>query len=114
MTTAIRHALLAVLLSSLTAVAAAAGVSDEPLKRTVTFADLDLTHASGVAVLYRRIEFAAKEVCEPMMANDLHSVMISRRCVEEAIARAVGDVNAPSLTSYYLAKTKAPITVAWR
>jgi hypothetical protein len=32
--------------------------------------------------------------------------------VEQSIARAVADVNAPALTSYYVSKTKRPITLA--
>jgi hypothetical protein len=57
---------------------------------------------------------AASQVCEPTIANDLHSITIARSCVEHAIARAIDDVNAPMLTTYYQAKTKAPITVARR
>jgi hypothetical protein len=32
---------------------------------------------------------------------------ISDQCREQAIARAVGDVNAPALTAYYQGRTEA-------
>jgi hypothetical protein len=40
--------------------------------------------------------------------------MIARQCVEQATARAVAEVNAPMLTSYYLQETGVPLTVARR
>jgi UrcA family protein len=101
------------LLSSLSA-AAAAVEPGEVATRRVNFADLDLTRSAGVAVLYARIKSAAGEVCEPVNAGALESVMLSHRCTEQAIARAVADVNAPGLTSYYLAKTRQTITLAQR
>jgi UrcA family protein len=112
MKTAIRCTLLAVLMTSLNAVAAAVELGDEPAKRIVHFADLDLTRSVGVAVLYARIKFAARDVCEPVNDRDLAAVVSTRRCMEQAIARAIADVNAPTVTSYYLAKTGQTITVA--
>lgn len=113
MKTAIPCTLLAMLLSSLSA-AAAAVEPGEVATRRVNFADLDLTRSAGVAVLYARIKSAAGEVCEPVNARALESVERSHRCTEQAIARAVADVNAPALTSYYLAKTRQTITLAQR
>jgi UrcA family protein len=80
--------LLAVFLGSLSAVAAAGGPGDEPAKRTVKFAELDLSQAAGAVALYMRIQRAAQEVCEPLIARDLHSIAISKRCAEQAIACA--------------------------
>jgi UrcA family protein len=113
MKTAIPCTLLALLLSSLSAAAAAVELG-EFATRTVCFADLDLTRSAGVAVLYARIQSAAREVCEPLIARALESVERSHRCTEQAIARAVADVNAPALTSHYLAKTRQTITLAQR
>lgn len=113
MKSAIRHTIFAVFLGSLSALAAA-GPGDEPAKRTVHFADLDLSHGAGVAVLYTRIQSAAREVCGPANAWELKAMMITRHCVQQSIARAVAEVNAPMLTSYYLQKTAAPLTVARR
>ena len=93
--TAIQCMLLAMLLGSLSAGAAAGKLSDGVVKRTVGFADLDLTRRAGAAALYARIESAAGQVCAPL---DDHRVLASiphaRRCKEQAIASAVADVNA--------------------
>ncbi len=113
MKSAICGALCAMLLVSLSA-PAGAGESIEVQRRVVKFADLDLTHGAGVAELYARIHTAAQDVCEPLIARDLLSVVSARACVARAIERAITDVNSPQLTSYYLAKTRRAITVAHR
>jgi UrcA family protein len=114
MKSAIRWTLLAVFLGSLSAVAAAGNWRDVTLTHRVSFADLDLTRGPGVAVLYARIRSAAQQVCEPVDARQVQALTISRHCAKQAIARAVRDVNAPMLTTYYLAKTDATINIAQR
>jgi UrcA family protein len=96
---------LAVAASPLTAVAMQAGPPpDEPLKRVVSYADLDLSRDSGVATLYSRINSAAREVCEPI---DDWALRLQRfDCRQAAIARAIADANLPTLTSLYLTKSK--------
>jgi UrcA family protein len=88
--------------------------STEVPRRVVNFADLDLTHSAGVEALYVRIRSAAREVCEPLIARDLHAAMRSRTCAEQAIERAIAEANAPKLTSYYLAKTHRVVAIARR
>jgi UrcA family protein len=114
MKSAIRWTFLAVVLGSLSAVAAAGDRGDEPLGHTVNFADLDLTRGPGVAALYARIRSAAQQVCGPVDARQLQALTNWKRCTKQAIARAVRDVNAPMLTSYYLAKTNPTIHIAQR
>jgi UrcA family protein len=109
---AISCTLFAVLMGSLSAVSAAGEPGNEPAKRVVHFADLDLSGNAGVAVLYARIRHAALEVCEPVYDNRWHSIIARNRCMTQAIARAVADVNAPMLTSYHLTKTGQKITLA--
>jgi UrcA family protein len=80
---------------------------DEPPARVVKFRDLDLSQKAGVATLYSRIRSAAHEVCEPL---DEVSIKLLRQrfdCRQDAVARAVADVNSPALTSYYLGKGKS-------
>jgi UrcA family protein len=101
---------LAVVASPLTATALQAGPPDEPVKRVVNFSDLDLSRDAGIATLYSRIRFAAREVCEPI--NDWSLRMDNSDCRYHAIARAVADVNSPTLTSYYLTKSKNAATHA--
>jgi UrcA family protein len=96
----------AVLMGSLNAVSTASEPGNEPAKRVVHFADLDLTSNTGVAVLYKRLRFAALAVCEPVYDHRWQSVVGRNRCMSEAIARAVADVNSPMLTTYHLTQTK--------
>ena len=114
MKSAIRWTLLAVFLGSLSAAAAAGDRGAELLTRTVSFADLDLTRGPGVVALYARIRSAAQQVCGTVDARQLEAITNSHRCTKQAIARAVREVNAPTLTSYYLAKTNATINIAQR
>lgn len=82
-------------------------------QRTVKYADLDLSHAEGVEALYARIRAAAKLVCAPSFANwEWEASRSTRPCIDQAIARAVVDVNAPMLTSYYTAKSRQTIRLA--
>jgi UrcA family protein len=109
---AISCTLWVVLMGSLNGVAAAGESDNELPKRVVHFADLDLTHNAGVAVLYARIRFAAREVCGPIDERRWQALVARNRCVTQAIARAVTDVNLPTLTSYHLTKTGQTITLA--
>ncbi len=101
-------ALLSLLSASLPAHAAAASVAAaasaapevELRQRVVHFGDLDLSQDAGVALLYRRIRAAAREVCAAVDEHELYQVELSRRCAQEAIERAVADVNSPALVSY--------------
>ena len=70
----------------------------------VRFADLDLTRSEGAAVLYQRIEAAAKTVCASLDGRDLASQMRFRGCSETAIGSAVAKVDRPILTAYHKAR----------
>jgi len=114
MKSAICYTLLAAFLGSGSALAAAGTAPDEPARRTVHFADLDLTGASGARALYQRIRSAAQAVCAPPITSDPYAAVNSRPCIEAAIERAVSDVNAPSLTDYYQSKRRSPVLIADR
>jgi UrcA family protein len=73
--------------------------------RTVKYGDLDLNRDAGVAALFSRIKTAAREVCQPVDVVFLNLVRQRYNCSQDAIARAVADVNSPLLTSYFLDKT---------
>ena len=113
MNTAFSRVMLSVLLGS-SSVALAGGAVDEPARRTVHFADLDLARAVDATVLYGRIHNAAGEVCARLAGRDLKSLALAHSCVEQAVARAVADVNAPVLTSYYLQKAQPRVLIARR
>jgi UrcA family protein len=112
---AVPCALMTIVVGSLSACADAVAASPgyEVATRTVKYGDLDVTRSPGAATLYLRIRHAAQQVCEPASsAQARYAVLLSRRCTEQSIARAVADVNAPALTSYYLSQTKPVITLA--
>jgi UrcA family protein len=74
---------------------------------TVQFADLDLTHRDGVAMLYRRLQAAADQVCASQNArngSDLGTQTRYKICRDSALAAAVAKVDQPALTAYYRAQ----------
>jgi UrcA family protein len=88
-------------LASLSGIAFGAATSADPPQRTVSYADLNLSHPAGAATLYSRIKSAARAVCEPQLGIELITNTFYKRCVEDAIGRAVADVNAPVLAALY-------------
>jgi len=74
-------------------------------QQVVRYADLNLASHAGVAVLYRRIQNAASQVCGPVDRRQLSQVAAAKPCIDGAIAEAVSAINSPMLTSQYLAKT---------
>jgi UrcA family protein len=74
-------------------------------RQVVRFAELDLTRPAGAEELYRRIQRAAREVCQ----IDGWRGYASMECINSAIARAVAAVNTPLLTAHHQAATHAPI-----
>jgi UrcA family protein len=83
----------------------AAESGDTPPQQVVSFKDLKLTSSEGIAVLYRRIQSAANNVCGKADTRDLARMAATKACVDRAISQGVAAVNNPMLTSLYLAKT---------
>jgi UrcA family protein len=104
--TVVACSLFATSLSSLAAVSTTVGPEDDSPSRIVKFADLDLTHSQGAAVLYARIKSAARAVCLPADNWMMKLRSIADQCRDQAIARAVTDVNAPALTTYHMEHSK--------
>jgi UrcA family protein len=100
-------ALAGLLAGPVSALAASSGKLDDLPSRKVKYADLDLNRDAGVAALFSRIKTAARQVCESPDVFFLSLVRQRYNCSQDAIARAVADVNAPLLTSYFLEKTNA-------
>ena len=82
----------------------------------VSFSDLNLSTAAGVATLYRRIEHSADQVCEiPRETHQLKITMDLKACKASATEKAVRLVNLPALTSLHVARTghaSPPVQVA--
>jgi UrcA family protein len=104
----IAGALFSALISGTSAIASAAGDTDS-MQKTVKYADLSVSTASGAAALYNRIRIASEEVCAPLGHGDLSSKMKVKACAHKAIADAVSQVNQPSLTAVYSAKNGASL-----
>ena len=78
--------------------------------RTVSYADLDLTHQAGVQTLKGRIHAAAKSVCGSSNEG-LDTIGAYEACVKQAEGRAVADVDVPMLTAAYGGE-RSPIRLA--
>jgi UrcA family protein len=86
--------------------AMAAPGAPEAEQITVRFGDLNVDQTAGAAVLYRRIHNAAESVCgEPQLPGSRIVSYSWRRCVAQAVDRAVAAVDRPALTAYYRAHT---------
>jgi len=79
----------------------------DPPRKAVRFSDLNLNTPEGASVLYKRITTAAKEVCDVFddsIFPHSHEAQVNV-CIDEAITRAVVQINRPMLTNLYKAKT---------
>ncbi len=103
MTTVASKLVLAVagLVASVTAFAATPDVDAPAVK--VRYDDLNLATTDGVNTLYRRISRAARQVCPLSDLRDLHMFLAAERCQAAAVAKAVSEVNNPSLAMVHAA-----------
>ena len=99
MNTSIRLGLLTAVVGLLAGAASAAEPPEQLPAIHVNFADLNLDHPAGATALYVRIRRAARAVCGSPDLRDLAAVQRADKCINEAIARAVAQVNAPLVTS---------------
>jgi UrcA family protein len=101
--TAVRIAMLvgSIITAAAAGNACAAGTATEVPSVVVRFADLDLATDQGVRSLYARIARAAHAVCPDARIRDLNAASQSRACQQQAIARAVREVNTPLLAAVY-------------
>lgn len=100
-----------VLTASAVAAPAMAQSVDGPISVTVRYADLDIGHAAGAAMLLRRLQAAADQACGGA-SHELDRMVAYEHCRDETLSRAVARVNAPLLTA--AAKPVAAIRVALR
>ena len=73
------------------------------LVQQVKYSDLNLSNADGAKALYRRLSVAAAQVCAPLRDVPVRASKHTA-CIDQAMARAVADVNAPALTEYFTAR----------
>jgi UrcA family protein len=89
----------ATLITGCLAATAQATVSRDVQREVVSYADLNLQSEADAAVLVRRIEVAARRVCGLRQSSPLPMEIVARLqvCAKEATARAITDVNAPTV-----------------
>jgi UrcA family protein len=74
--------------------------------QVVSYSDLNLGSRAGVALLYKRIQKAANEVCDnPPPRRQLRFVTERKDCSARALNRAVAQIGVPALDALHLAKT---------
>jgi UrcA family protein len=72
--------------------------------KVVSFADLNLNSEPGAKTLHGRLRNASNKVCAGLEAQrPIQQAYKWRSCVDGALARAVEQIDSPTLTSYHLA-----------
>jgi UrcA family protein len=71
--------------------------------RTVRYADLNLDTPAGISVLYKRIRYAAEEVCGDAKWRGLAEAAAAKACVDHAVYVSVHSLNNVKLTNEYQA-----------
>ena len=89
--------LAAVLMGSFLGMAHASSAVSEGRHKDVYFGDLDLNSRIGAATLYRRIEAAARLVCDLPNQRTVAVRVKVQSCVKETTARAFTDAHTPAL-----------------
>jgi UrcA family protein len=87
--------------------AAGAATSDnDPPSIVVKYSDLTLATDSGVNQLYRRITAAARQVCPDAPIRDLGMRQQVQACRNQAVARAVRQIDNSRLAALHASHTK--------
>jgi UrcA family protein len=87
-------------------VAGAATSDNDPPSVVVKYSDLSLATDSGVNRLYRRIMSAAREVCPDSPIRDFGMLRQVEACRNQAIARAVRQIDNSRLAALHASHTK--------
>jgi UrcA family protein len=98
----------------LTNAASAADSFSEPAMKAVSYAGLNLDSQAGSQTLYRRLRKAANRVCESTRGRGIRMIEW-RECIDQALARAVSQVDRPAVTAYHVAqngKVESPLKLA--
>ena len=88
-------------------VASAAAPDADAPSLVVRYSNESLTTDLGVQQLYRRIQFAAKQVCPEATVRDLRSIEQAKVCREQAVARAIHKVNNSQLAALHATNSKS-------
>jgi len=94
------------LVGALAASASVYAAHNNSESKVVSFADLEISTPAGATELYGRIDAAAASVCSYFW---FRSSAAEARCIHDAIANAVADVNEPALIAVYNLKNRKPL-----
>jgi len=86
--------------------ASAAGTDNDPPSVTVKYSQESLATNGGVSDLYRRITFAAKQVCPDVSFRDLAAQHRVAQCREQAVAVAIRQIGNPQLAALHANHSK--------
>ena len=82
---------------------------------TVRFADLNINSSHGAEILYRRLNFAANNVCRELEpGRSLAQLAPHRACVHSALSKALAEVGNPLVLAYAAAHGMAAADVTVR
>lgn len=85
--------------------ASAAGLDSDVPSIVVKYSDQSLATDDGALALYRRLTSAAKRVC-PDASKDLSRLAIAQQCRNEAVARAIRQIDNSRLAALHAAHSK--------
>jgi UrcA family protein len=75
----------------------------------INYSKMDLTTPAGANALYLRILNVAEAVCPRESVLGLYGHSVWRKCMRNAVARAVEDVHNPLLTARYRGETSGTL-----
>jgi UrcA family protein len=90
------------------ALSSTAALASAPLVQTqsVHYVQADLADPASAAALYKRIQRAARIVCEQPFAREVDRYMEFQKCYDRAVDSAVANVNATALTAVHHKRTQ--------
>jgi UrcA family protein len=77
-----------------------------PSSVDVSYVRADLSKPQAAQVLYKRIQFAARNVCHEPESRELTRYAAYRRCYDTAVETAVANVDATALTALHRSRTQ--------
>jgi UrcA family protein len=83
-----------------------AATPESPPSVVVKYSDLNLSTEAGVHEVYRRIVRAARQVCPEMSFQDLGLQGKIAECRDQAVSRAIRQIDNPQLAALYAAHSK--------
>lgn len=86
--------------------ASADTVNADAPSRVVRYSTEALTSNDGLQDLYRRIQFAAKQVCPDSFSRDLHANELVKACRQLAVTNAIHQINNSQLAALHAGSSK--------